>query len=266
MIDIHCHLLPGVDDGPRDLNAALDLARALAKDRVRHAVCTPHVFPGRYDNSLQSLTKRFEEFQLEVRSAGIDLGLSLGAEVRLSPEVLPMIERGEIPFMGRLPSGQKTMLLEMPDGLIPVGSDRFIFRLREWGILPVIAHPERNRAVMDTPAKMRSFVDAGCLLQLTAGAVIGLFGARAKAASRFLLDQGWVAAVAGDSHNLSGRNPRMLQARAWLTQKFGREAAMQLLVTGPASIIAQPHLQSQMTRDSAWGDLAASDSVDIAVS
>ena len=240
MIDIHCHLLPGIDDGPPNLEAALALARALVDDKVHHVVCTPHVFPGRFENRRSGIAADFANFQRELSAAGIDLTLSFAGEVRLTPEVLPLLDAEELPYLGRLASGEATVLLEMPDGQIPLGSERFVGRLLSKGVRPVLAHPERNRAVMEDHHRLEPFIDMGCMLQLTAASVVGLFGEKAHTTARHLLEAGWVQAVASDAHNLGGRKPRMSQARAWLTKHYGAKVASQLLVMGPAAISHRP--------------------------
>jgi protein-tyrosine phosphatase len=240
MIDIHCHLLPGIDDGPPSLDAALALARALVEDKVHHVVCTPHVFPGRFENRRSTIELEFAQFQQALQAAGIDLTLSFAGEVRLTPEVLPLLDKGELPFLGRTASGEATLLLEMPDGQIPLGSERFVGRLLDKNILPVLAHPERNRAVMEDPSRLEGFVEMGCMLQLTAASVVGLFGPKAHTTARTLLEAGWVHAVASDAHNLGGRKPRMSAAREWLTKTYGQAVARQLLVMGPAAISHRP--------------------------
>ena len=181
MIYIHCHLLPGIDDGPRDEAEALMLAQALVQDGVTHVVCTPHVFPGRYANNRRSIAEAFAAFRRRLLEADIDLGLSFAGEVRLGPEVIALLERDEIPFLGVQSDGRKTMLLELPDGQIPVGADRLVDRLLNHGVRPIIVHPERNRMVMDDPRRMTAFARMGCRMQLTAASLSELGPARSAA-------------------------------------------------------------------------------------
>lgn len=238
MIDIHCHLLPGIDDGPSTPEAALALAQALVDDGITQVVCTPHVFPGRFDNRRSSIAEDFTRFSDLLQQSGLQLELLWAGEVRLTPEILELLPRHELPFLGQCSAG-KNMLLEMPDGQIPLGAEQFVRRLMASGIRPVIVHPERNRMVMDHPERMLSLVDEGCGLQLTAGSLVGDFGRRAQSAARELLDQGWVQAIASDAHNLGGRKPRMRAAAAWLAEHYGQDVVEQLTVSGPARLIGQ---------------------------
>jgi protein-tyrosine phosphatase len=236
VIDIHCHLLPGIDDGPPTLEAALALGHALAADGIEHVVCTPHVYPGRFDNRRTSIADEFEAFASKLAQTGCPLTLSWAGEVRLTPEVLDLLARDELPFLG-LWQDARSMLLEMPDGQIPLGAERFVQRLMAQRIRPVLVHPERNRAVMERPERLQRFVDMGCYVQLTAGSITGHFGAKAQETAVALLEEEWVHAVASDAHNLGGRRPRMSEAAAWLTKRYGEEHARQLTQVGPTAII-----------------------------
>lgn len=252
MIDIHCHLLPGIDDGPDTVEAALALAAACVSDGILHTVVTPHVFPGRFENWRSSIEEDFQRFEALLCSKGIGLGMSWAGEVRLTHESLELLARNELPFMGQV-SGFNTVLLEMPDGQIPLGSDRFVQHMLARKIRPIIAHPERNRAVMERPERIRPFVDQGCYLQLTAGSLVGQFGAKAQATAHALLDMGCVHAVASDAHNLAGRRPRMRDASDWLTQHYGVDTARELTVLGPARLCARPPPTAQAGQGAGTG-------------
>lgn len=235
MIDIHCHLLPGIDDGPATVEEALALARALVEDGITRVVVTPHVFPGRYENRRSGIAEEFRNFQAQVNDRGIALDLLWAGEVRLTPEVLELLACDELPFLGEA-GGYRTLLLEMPDGQVPLGASNLVRHLLAARIRPVIVHPERNRGVMEKIDRLRPLVEAGCHVQLTAGSLTGHFGARAQETATQLCEIGWVQAVASDAHNLAGRRPRMREAAAWLSKRFGAGVARQLTVLGPADL------------------------------
>ncbi len=238
MIDLHCHLLPGIDDGPPTLDAALDLAKALVDDGITDVVVTPHVFPGRFENRSSNISLEFAAFQSELAATGVPLQLRWGGEVRLTPEVLDLLPTHELPFLGRA-DGYRTLLLEMPDGQVPVGALNFVRFLLAQGIKPLFAHPERNRGVMDNIERLQPLLDAGCHVQVTAGSLVGQFGARAQAVAAELLDRQWVHVIASDAHNLSGRRPRMLDAAGWITQHHGAALAHELTVLAPTRLSAE---------------------------
>ncbi len=235
MIDVHCHLLPGIDDGAQSLEDALALARACVATGVTHVFATPHVYPGRWENRRSTIVGQYELFKRALSVFRIPLVLGMAGEVRLSADVLELLGDDELPFLGEC-DGLKTMLLELPDGGIPVGADRLVRHLVDQRIRPLIVHPERNKAVMDDVERIRPFVEMGCALQLTAASVIGEFGPAALRASEKLLDEGWATLIASDAHNLRGRPPRMDAARERLAARRGEDVADELTRRAPARL------------------------------
>lgn len=236
MIDLHCHYLPFVDDGPDTLRQSVELVALSLNRGITHAVLTPHVFPGQWDNTLESLRPGFDSFRRMLATSNLPLEVSLGAEVRLLPECLAMAERNELPTLGHW-NGERVLLLELPDGQVPAGTEQAVAFLRERGYVPMIAHPERNRGVMGDCRKVQPLVEAGCLLQLTAGSVIGAFGPAAQRTALQLLDAGVVTVIATDAHNLAHRPPLLAEARGAVLARYGAEAAEALTLTTPARII-----------------------------
>ena len=236
MLDLHVHVLPGIDDGPRTLDDALALARALAADGIEHLVATPHIYPGVFDNTPQKIADAFDRLQSAIAAEALPLSMTWAAEVRICPEILDWLEQRRLPLLDGSLVGPSSALIEWPDGQIPVGTDRLMALLIDRGITPLIAHPERNKAVMDQPSRLEVFRRMGCRFQLTAGSVLGEFGGRAQAAARHLLDSDWADVIASDAHNLSGRKPRMSAAREWIGQNYDTALAQRLLVTTPQKI------------------------------
>ncbi len=236
MLDLHAHVLPGIDDGPRTLEDAVALARALADDGVEHVVATPHIYPGVFDNTPDRIADAFERLRGAIADSDIGLTMTWAAEVRICPEIIDWLERRRLPLLNGSLVGPSTVLIELPDGQIPVGTDRLLARLVDHGITPLMAHPERNKAVMEQPNRLEALRRLGCRFQLTAGSIVGDFGSRARNTATQLLEAGWVDVVGSDAHNLSGRRPRMSAARAWIREHFGAERAEQLFVTQPAQI------------------------------
>ena len=129
------------------------------------------------------------------------------------------------------------MLLEFPHQLIPVGSLRFVQSLFKLKIRPLIAHPERNKAIMASPEKINEFAEAGCWLQLTAGSLVGRFGAQAQEAAFAIIDEGWNCLVATDAHNLTSRPPLLSEGRAALHKRYGEAVARSMVHDKPARIL-----------------------------
>lgn len=236
MLDLHVHVLPGIDDGPRNLDDALKLARALVADGIEHVVATPHIYPGVFDNTPHRIAEAFERLQTAVTAEGLALTMTWAAEVRICPEIIDWLEHRRLPLLDGSLVGPSTALIELPDGQIPVGTDRLAGLMLDRGITPLIAHPERNKAVMEQPSRLEALRRMGCRFQLTAGSVIGEFGSKAHATARHLLDADWADVVASDAHNLSGRKPRMSAARQWLQEHYDAALAERLMVLTPQQI------------------------------
>lgn len=238
MIDVHCHYLPAVDDGAQDLQTALRLIKLARAEGVRKLVLTPHIHAGRWDNSLGFLQPRFDAFRNLVATKDMGVELFLGAEVRLTPEALRLLNKGQIPFIGGC-DGMRVMLLELPDARIPPNALAAVRYLMDRGVLPMIAHPERNKTVMANVNTLEPFVEEGCMLQLTAASVIGEFGERAFRTARAILKRGWASVVASDAHNLRHRRSRMKAAYRYLTRYYDESVAQQLLVRAPRRLLSE---------------------------
>jgi protein-tyrosine phosphatase len=237
MIDLHCHLLPGIDDGPETLDEALDLARYAVQHGIRRAVVTPHIHPGRYDNELATISPVFEAFRSALVANNIPLELSFSAEVHVDPAILALVAEERLPFLGVV-GDYRIILLEFPHGNIPVGSDKLVDWLLQRRIRPLIAHPERNKDVIRDWRKIAPFVSMGCWLQVTAGSVAGDFGPNARDTALTLLEQGWVRILASDAHNIEHRPPEMEEGRQAAGKVIGEAESWLLVRDNPAMISA----------------------------
>jgi protein-tyrosine phosphatase len=236
VIDLHCHYLPGIDDGAQTLEESLALAKAAVTAGITTAVMTPHVHPGRYENTKASISTLCAAFQQVLTHEQIALQVRPGGEVRISAEIMQMIEDDEIPFLG-VADGYRIMLLEFPHSHLLLGADKLVRWLLSRRIKPLIAHPERNKEVMRNVDKIAPFVEAGCLLQLTGGSIIGQFGKPAQQCARTLIERGWASVVATDAHNLEHRPPNLDLAYDALAEIGGDAFARQLTTDTPAKLI-----------------------------
>jgi protein-tyrosine phosphatase len=236
MIDLHCHFLPGIDDGAKSLADGLALARAAAADGITYSVMTPHMYPGCYDNTRSSIEPAFKEFRLALRKARVPLHIGMAAEVRLSVEIVELSQRNQVPFLGEL-DGYSIMLLEFPHTHLPPGADKLIERLLKQRIRPLIAHPERNQDVLRDLSKIKPFIEMGCFLQLTAGALVGHFGRAPQRRARELLEFDVFKVLASDAHNLTGRRPELRPGVEAAAKVIGEEAAYELVTRNPRMIL-----------------------------
>ena len=237
MIDLHCHYLPGIDDGAQTLEESLDLARASVAAGIHTAVMTPHVHPGRYENNAQSIAKLCAAFRRVLEHRQIALDVHAGGEVRISAEIMEMVAQDQIPFLGAV-DGYRIMLLEFPHSHLLVGAEKLVEWLLARRIRPLVAHPERNKEVMRNVDKLRPFIDMGVYLQLTGGSLIGQFGKPAQACALELVERDWVTVVATDAHNLQHRPPNLDLAREALIKLGGEALARRYTDDMPGRIVA----------------------------
>ena len=239
MIDLHAHLLPGLDDGPETLDESLDMARMAVADGITHCVLTPHIHPGRYDHTASGLRPHLQAFRQSLAEHAIPLNVSLGAEVRMGLESLALLERDELPFLGSV-RGSRVLLLELPHSHIPVGTMNLLEKLLSLNVRPLLAHPERNKTIMDDPTRVQAFLAAGCWLQVTAGAITGAFGKVSQAVAHRLLSEDAVRVVASDAHNLGVRAPRLAPTHRYISERWGAALADDLLRANPGQILGLP--------------------------
>ncbi|WP_207951992.1 tyrosine-protein phosphatase [Pseudomaricurvus alcaniphilus] len=236
MIDLHCHYLPGIDDGAGTMEEALDLARASVANGIHCAIMTPHLHPGRHDNTKAGIARHTTNFRRALKQAGIPLHIGFAAEVRLGAETLSLVESDQVPFLGEL-DGYKIMLLEFPHSHMPPGADNLVQRLLDHKIRPIIAHPERNKDVMRNVDKITPFIEMGCILQLTAASVANRFGDKAYQRAIQLLQCGAPIVLATDAHNLNGRAPMLREGLEAATAIVGHKAADDMVNRLPLSIV-----------------------------
>jgi protein-tyrosine phosphatase len=236
MIDIHSHILPGVDDGARTLDEALDMLRMAVDGGVTIQVLTPHIHYGRYENQKADLEQRFAIFQDQVDTANIKIGLQLGSEVRIGSEIMQLVAQDAIPTLGEY-NGKKTFLLEFPRIEVPVGYENLVKWLINKNYLPIIVHPERNQTFVRLPQKLQVLTDMGCPLQITASSLTGLFGEEAQQNAEKLLEGGRVSAIASDCHNLKGRKPNLIEGVAAAELLIGSPEVKNLINSIPQQLI-----------------------------
>ncbi|MDX3774067.1 hypothetical protein QE250_08090 [Chromatiaceae bacterium AAb-1] len=238
MFDLHNHILPGIDDGARETSDSLALLQLAHEQGITHVLATPHIHPGRYDNTPQLIRQKLQALQQQLAETALPVKLAAAAEIRICPEILPMAQQQLLPFIGRY-QHYNVVLLELPHSHIPAGTDKLISWLLRHNILPMIAHPERNRELQASPQKIVPFISAGCLFQLTAAAITGEMGEKPQLLATTWLDQKLFYIVASDAHSVQRRPPRMAQAYQIVRQSAGEEYAEQLFNLNPGQL-SQP--------------------------
>lgn len=224
MVDLHCHLLPEIDDGSKSMEISLRLAREAVENGVTHALLTPHHMNGRYINHKQDVIKRTAEFRQQLKEHEIPLTVFPGQEVRINGQLLEALDKNDILFAD---TGNRYLMLEFPDDDVPYYTNQMIFDLQQRGIVPVIVHPERNTKIMAQPDLLYQLLEKGCLSQITASSYVGTFGKKVENFSRQLIKAGQGYIFASDAHDLPGRKYEMRQAFDKLQREFGDELSEQ---------------------------------------
>jgi protein-tyrosine phosphatase len=233
MIDLHCHLLPGIDDGAVDLAMALQMARIAAGDGITAIACTPHIYPGMYENDAAGIRAAVTAFQAELDAAGIALRLHAGADVHLDPQLVARIRDGEVPTL----AGSRYLLLEPPHHVAPPRFEEAVFELMAAGIVPVVTHPERLSWIEDHYDVFTRLSQRGAWMQVTAGALTGRFGRRVQYWGERFVDEGHCAVLATDAHHPTRRPPLLREACEAAARFVGEVEAGHMVRTRPAGIV-----------------------------
>jgi len=233
VIDIHSHLLPGIDDGPRSWESALRLCRALVADGITTAVATPHVIDHVYPNTTARVSALVVELGERLAEAGVPLAVLPGGEVEMSCRHLTDAPFDDVPTL----AGGRYVLIEVPATLVPRPFEALLFSLQARGTVPVVAHPERCLPLQREPGIARGWRAAGALLQVDAESVLGLFGPGVQRAATALVSQGLVHVMASDSHSCERRPPRLAAAAGAVEALGGRELARFLVEEGPRRVV-----------------------------
>ncbi|HET8897222.1 MAG TPA: CpsB/CapC family capsule biosynthesis tyrosine phosphatase [Rhodanobacteraceae bacterium] len=233
MIDLHCHLLPGIDDGAHDLTMALKMAELAAADGIRTIACTSHIYPGLYENTAAGIRAGIAALQVELDRRQLPLRLVEGADTHLQPGLAGLIRAGRVPTL----AGSRYLLLEPPHHVAPPRFDAALFELKVAGFVPVITHPERLSWIGDHYPAFQRAVEAGAWMQITAGSLTGRFGRGAQYWGERMLDEGLVHILATDAHDPKRRPPLLAEGREAAALRVGADEAARLVVKRPQAIL-----------------------------
>lgn len=233
MIDLHCHILPGIDDGAKTLEDALEMARIAVADGITTTACTPHIYPGMYMNDGPGITQARQALQAELDQRGIALHLVDGADVHLVPGLVEGLRSGQIPTL----NGTRYLLLEPSHTTPPPRFEASVFELMAAGYVPVITHPERLTWVERHYDVFQRLAGRGVWMQLTAGSLTGVFGPRARHWSERFLRDGCTHLLATDAHSTGRRLPRLTEGLAVAAQWVGEAEAARLVIDRPRAIL-----------------------------
>lgn len=236
LIDLHSHILPGVDDGAKTFGDSLEMAKKAVSQGITHLMCTPHHNNGKYSNPAQQVITKVNQLQAVLDQENILLTLLEGQEVRITGSLLDDIKNQEILFTDL---DNTYILIEFPSGDVPEYSEQLFFELMSQGHVPVIVHPERNAVFRKDPNRLIPFLDMGALTQLTAPSIVGVFGKDIQKTAKLMLKHNMLYMVASDAHNLRHRTFLM------------KEAYEEIHKIGGARMVEE---MQQMARDLVNGD------------
>jgi protein-tyrosine phosphatase len=233
MIDLHSHILPGVDDGSPDLQTSLAMARMAVDDGIKVMACTPHFMPGLYNNEAADIKARVAAFGLALAEQNIPLQVVAGADVHVRHDIIEALRLQKILTL----NATRYVLLEPPQVVLPVKFETYIAEIVAAGFVPIITHPERLSWIEQQAAILPRLAMAGAWMQITAGSLTGRFGKRAQYWALRLLQSGLVHIIATDTHNLGSRPPRLSNAVALAQREVGQLEAQNLVLTRPQMIL-----------------------------
>lgn len=230
MIDIHTHILPGVDDGAPNIEMSLKMLRQAQNDGIKAVVLTPHILNTSDLDNEDSYFHLYHELVEAAADENIRLDIFLGCELYVQPE-MPLDKK-----MATLNNNGIYFLVEFPMGTIPRFVAEKFFNIITNGMIPVIAHPERNMGFLKRRELAYEFVKRGALLQVNSGSLLGQFGSNSKALTFELIEHNLVHFVASDCHNASTRKCMLRKARKIVIERWGREMA-EALFTKNAQLV-----------------------------
>lgn len=235
MIDIHTHILPGIDDGARNMQDALMMAEMAVESGVHTIVATPHCnIPGYYDNYFSPfLYEQLLRFRKRLDREGIPLRVFSGMEIFTTEDVLEKIEEGRMIPMNH----SRYYLMEFPFDIMPEDMEERLLRVLETKRVPVIAHPERYYCIQDMPQQLYRLLMKGCITQCNKGSFFGMFGRTAQKTAELFMDYGFVHMVASDAHSPYERTTFMGEIKEYLEQKYSFAYAKKVLYDNPKRII-----------------------------
>lgn len=236
MIDLHCHILPGLDDGPQTLEESLAMVEIALEDGINTIVATPHMQNGLYRNYLEQVRSAVSSLEEVLAERGLPLRLYVGGDVHIKPDMMAAVQAGEAVTID---DARKYILIELPSMSVPAGVKEEIFQLRIHGITPIITHPERNQVIARAPELLEEMVAMGALAQVTAMSLTGGFGRIVRESAEALVVRRLVHIIASDAHSVVDRPPLLSRALERSVSLLGDRVEAERMVTIlPAAILA----------------------------
>lgn len=221
MIDIHCHLLPNIDDGPSSWEESLELARLYDGEGIQTAIATPHWIKGsHWEPDPNQVIEMVGILNEKTKAENIPLKILPGMEVGMTDNLIELLNDDSVLTLG----GGSHILLESPFTSLPYKIEELISRLKKIGITTILAHPERCQEVQSNPKRLEVMVESGALIQITSSSLIGHFGMKPKNCAIWLATRGLIHLIASDAHSPTTRPPLIREPLSILEEIIGAEA------------------------------------------
>lgn len=233
MIDLHAHILYGIDDGAQHVEMTLNMLRQAEEDHIGTMVATPHYVAGALIYRPEVLRARYEDVLHLIKEEGINIRLFLGNELFLDEYIFEAVESKECHTL----ADTSYVLLELPMAGIPLETEKVLYRFLTKGYRPILAHPERNAAVLSNPALLLNLLEMGCITQLNSGSITGNNGRRIQGTARLLLESNMAHLVASDCHSDNRRPPALTRAYKLVSAWLGDKRAYRLFYDNPERVL-----------------------------
>ena len=233
MIDLHCHILPGIDDGSKNMEMSLRMAQMYIENGYERVVSTSHYFGEGKGSKYEDLIHAKAELEDRLDREGMDLKIYLGNELYLSPDILDNLQSGRALALG----DSRYVLIEMPANEVPEYAEDILYEIQLKGYIPIIAHPERNAAIVRNPNILYSLVEKGSMAQLNLHSLTGMYGKDVMNTAILLLKNNLVNFVATDSHSDKRRSPMVKNSLKLIETKIGKERYFKMVYENPEMLL-----------------------------
>ncbi|MEH7549079.1 tyrosine-protein phosphatase [Neobacillus vireti] len=218
MVDIHCHILPGIDDGAKNMSDSISMASEAEKEGIRTIIATPHL-NNQYDNRKDLIVAKVDELNHVLKAEGVNVNILPGQEPRIYGDILEDFEKDEIQTL----NNSQYIFIEFPSNHVPRYTEKLLFDLQVKGLTPIIVHPERNSELIERPELLYKLVEKGALTQVTASSVCGYFGKKIKSFSMQIIEANLTHFIASDAHNINSRSFKMMEAYDFIDGQYGTD-------------------------------------------
>lgn len=232
-VDIHSHIVPGVDDGAKDMTMALEMLKLAVNSGTHYIVLTPHFISGAEQYTCEMINEIYHELQRISHDEGLDIVVHLGREIFISPDIPELYDSGILNTI----SGSRYILIELPMISIPAYTDEVLYHLQMRGLVPIIAHPERNSEISHDFGILSGLLQRGMLAQVNSSSITGVYGRKVENTAFKLIKANLAHFVASDAHTCRGRSPKLTRAAELVEKEFGKDTVGRLFYENGLAVL-----------------------------